>query len=182
MGPIPLLVTSGGYHFWDLFKLDHLWTHPSPLVLTSGGHRSTYGWQAGSTYPTGMLSCYRPQWSLGKVMFLQASVILLTLLTGGLSQCMLGYHPPLGSRPPWEQTPQEQIRREQTPPPVAQSMLGDTVNARAVRILLECNLVVHSFQLINSEHGIPKSKLYANTRLVQCRLFGGLDKSQSCVY
>ena len=32
--------------------------------------------------------------------------------------------------------------REQTPPPSPQqSMLGDTVNARAVRILLECNLV-----------------------------------------
>ena len=30
--------------------------------------------------------------------------------------------------------------REQTPPP-AQSMLGDTVNAQAVRIRLECNLV-----------------------------------------
>ena len=40
-----------------------------------------------------------------------------------MPQCMLGYHPP------WEQTP---------PPP---SMLGDTVNLRAVRILLECILV-----------------------------------------
>ena len=50
-------------------------------------------------------------------MFSQACVILFT--GGGLPQCMVGYHPP----------------------PV-QSMLGDTVNARAVRILLECNLVV----------------------------------------
>ena len=32
-----------------------------------------------------------------------------------------------------------------TPP--AQSMLGDTVNARVVRILLECNLVLWSFRL-----------------------------------
>ena len=37
---------------------------------------------------------------------------------------MLGYPPPGAGTPP------------------AQSMLGDTVNARAVRILLECNLVL----------------------------------------
>ena len=59
--------------------------------------------------------------------------------------------------PPWEQTPPSSRHspgtdthpREQTPPrsrhhpppPHTQSMLGDTVNARAVRILLECNLV-----------------------------------------
>ena len=42
---------------------------------------------------------------------------------GGLPQCMLGYHTPRTRHPP------------------AQSMLGNTVNARAVRILLECNLV-----------------------------------------
>ena len=29
-----------------------------PMVLTSsGGHRKVYGWQAGGTHPTGMLSC-----------------------------------------------------------------------------------------------------------------------------
>ena len=58
---------------------------------------------------------------------------------------------PLGTDTPWEQTPpQEQTTppgadtpREQTPP--QQSMLGDTVNARAVRILLECNLVKRLF-------------------------------------
>ena len=41
----------------------------------------------------------------------------------GLPQCMLGYHPPQSRHPP------------------AQCMLGDTVNKRAVCILLECNLV-----------------------------------------
>ena len=46
---------------------------------------------------------------------------------GGLPQCMLGYHHPPG---PGAHTPPEQ------------SMLGDTVNARAVRILLECYLVL----------------------------------------
>ena len=50
---------------------------------------------------------------------------------GGLPQCMLGYHPSGTDTPP------------------AQNMLGDTVNVRAVRILLECNLILfcvhHSF-------------------------------------
>ena len=87
---------------------------------------------------------------------------------GGLPQCMLGYHPPPpGSRPPQSRTPgagtppsrhpskQAPLQSkhppsrhpppEQAPPPPAQSMLGDTVNARAVRILLECNLVYLHF-------------------------------------
>ena len=50
----------------------------------------------------------RPQRSWAKVMFLQASVILLT--GGGLPQCMLGYTP-------WEQTPPTSRHpHEQTPP------------------------------------------------------------------
>ena len=61
----------------------------------------------------------------GKVIFLHLFVILFT--GGGLPQCMLGYHPPGPGA--------------HTPP--AQSMLGDTVNARAVRILLECYLVFY---------------------------------------
>ena len=66
------------------------------------------------------------------------------------------YHPGADTRqtPPQEQTPpREQTQPlEQTPPradppggrhlPPAQSILGDTVDARAVRIILECNLVV----------------------------------------
>ena len=65
-----------------------------------------------------------------------------------LPQCMLGYHPPREQTPPKEETP----RSRHPPPgadppgagtPPAQSMLGDTVNARAVRILLECNLVAN---------------------------------------
>ena len=115
---------------------------------------------------------YRPQRSWGKVMFSQASVILLT--GGCLPQCMLGYtpleqthhspweqtpppHPPGSRLPPRSRHPPDQTPpppREQTPsrsdtstpPPGAdtttpQSMLGDTVNARVVRILLECDLV-----------------------------------------
>ena len=104
-------------------------------------------------------------------MFSQACVILFT--GGCLPQCMLGYHTPLeqtpppradtppGSRhppgadtPPWSRHPP----RSRHPPPGAdnptpppppsprQSMLGDTVNARAVRILLECNLVSYALK------------------------------------
>ena len=90
---------------------------------------------------------YRLQRSWGKVMFLQASVILLT---GGvcLSACWDSTPPRTrhpGSRHPPEQThhpPDPRSRhtpQEQIPP--AQSMLGDTVNARAIRILMECKLV-----------------------------------------
>ena len=68
---------------------------------------------------------------------------------GGLPQCMLGYHPqtmhlppPLDQVPPLgADTPRADTPHRETPPPPAQSMLGDTVNAQAVRILLECNLV-----------------------------------------
>ena len=37
---------------------------PLLLVLTPGGHQSIYGWQAGSTHPTGMLSCLQYSWLL----------------------------------------------------------------------------------------------------------------------
>ena len=81
---------------------------------------------------------YRPQRSWGKVIFSQARVILFT---GGLPQCMLGYQ----TLP--DQTPLDQAQPppDQAPPgsrhPPMQCMLEDTVNERAVRILLECNLV-----------------------------------------
>ena len=62
---------------------------------------------------------YRPQRSWAKVMFLQASVILLT--GGCLPQCMLGYTPP-GSRhhpprqtPPWSRPPLKQTPQGRHP-------------------------------------------------------------------
>ena len=74
-------------------------------------------------------------------MFSQACVILFT---GGV--CLSACWDTPGADTPWEQTPPRVDPLEQTPPweqtPLAQSMLGDTVNARAVRILLECNLVL----------------------------------------
>ena len=48
---------------------------------------------------------------------------------------------PPGRYTPWEQTPSG----ADTPP--VQCLLGDTGNKRAVRILLECNLVLVSFLL-----------------------------------
>ena len=63
---------------------------------------------------------------------------------------------PPRSRPPsrTRYTPQDQVHPlgpgtpplEQNPP--EQSMLGDTVNVRAVRILLECNLVKMYYSLV----------------------------------
>ena len=92
---------------------------------------------------------YRPQRSWGKVIFSQACVILFT---GGSASVHADIPPTTDQGPPGAGTPppQEQADTPQsrTPPPhgagttpLAQSMLGDTVNARAVRILLECNLV-----------------------------------------
>ena len=90
----------------------------------------------------------------------------------GVPQCMLGYHNPPGTRHPpgpgrypWDQAgtlPWDQVgtpwtrqtppRTRQAPPlgagrhPPEQSILGDTVNERAVCILLECILVSFSIK------------------------------------
>ena len=77
----------------------------------------------------------------GKVIFLHPFVPLFT--GGGLPQCTLGYHPnpPRDHAPPRPCTPPSP--GPCTPPtPPAQSMLGDTVNAQAVCIVLECNFVM----------------------------------------
>ena len=108
-----------------------------------------------------------PQRSWGKVMFLHVSVILFT--GGCLPQCMLGYSPrgdPSGGDPhedPPRKTPGGPPQEDRTPPrkteppledtrktpqedtPLEQCMLGDTGNMRAVRILLECILVMSKF-------------------------------------
>ena len=67
------------------------------------------------------------QRSCGKVMFLQLSVILFT---GGSASVHAGIPSPPGPA---------------RPPPGQWCMLGDTVNKRAVCILLECNLVSCNF-------------------------------------
>ena len=61
--------------------------------------------------------------------------------TPPLEQTPRSRHPPEQtpqSRPPWSKHPPSRHPH----PPLAVSMLSDTVNARAVRILLECNLVI----------------------------------------
>ena len=56
LAPDSPLLTSGGQHCGDLFKLVHL---RIPQEATSGGgHWSTYHFQAGGMHPTGMFSCY----------------------------------------------------------------------------------------------------------------------------
>ena len=113
---------------------------------------------------------YRPQRSRAKVMFLQASVILLT---GGvcLSACWDATtlpgadtpqsrhppgadppeqtpgsrHPPPRADTPWEQSPRSRCPPRSRPPwsrHPPRSSLRHTVNERLVRILLECILVL----------------------------------------
>ena len=179
-GTYPLLVTSGSHH-WR-----HRYLHLSPSAPDMRHGYSTpisiYGWQVGGMHPTGMLSCYHPQRSWGKVLFSQASVILFT---GGSASVHAGIAAPPRSRyapaaepPPPEQTPgsrnppkQESPQnrhplgagnplttravtppgtdtpREQAPPLSAQCKLRDTVNKRAVCILLECFLVWYLLSL-----------------------------------
>ena len=107
---------------------------------------------------------YRPQRSWGKVIFLYLSVILFT---GGvcLSACWdtppdqagtpwdQAGNPPPQTRCPWDQAspgtrqaPPDQTPRGPGTPP-EQSILRDTVNERAVCILLECNLVLLTIYL-----------------------------------
>ena len=43
---------------WDL-------EHPFPVLIPSGGHQNTYGWQAGGAHPPGMLSCHNYLHSCG---------------------------------------------------------------------------------------------------------------------
>ena len=80
---------------------------------------------------------------------------------GSLPRCMLGYQSlwdqaaplganpqtrhPLGAEPPWDQAPPSGGRPLGPGTPHAQCMLGDTVNKRAVCILLKCNLVCFFF-------------------------------------
>ena len=73
---------------------------------------------------------------------------------------MLGYHTPPGADTLQEQPPPPHPRAD-TPPPGAdkplgadtnpQSMLGDKVNGRAVRILLECNFVIINDYYVHSK-------------------------------
>ena len=81
-------------------------------------------------------SCYRPQRSWGKVMFLHVCVILFT---GGGSASVHAVIPtPWQGGPSGKETPRQGDAPGKADPPV-QCMLEDTVNKRVVCILLECN-------------------------------------------
>ena len=73
----------------DLTVQGPLWSEP-PCSRTS---IPPYGWQADGLHPNGLLSCYRPQRSWGKVIFSQASVILFTG-GGGSASVHVGIPPP----------------------------------------------------------------------------------------
>ena len=78
--------------------------------------------------------CYRPQTKFAKVMFSQVSVCPQGM---ALPPLHAGIHPPGQTATPWADPPR------QTPP--LGSACWDTVNKQAVRILLECILVVNDF-------------------------------------
>ena len=63
------------------------WPQP-PLVLTSGGHRSNYGWQAGGTHPTQLLSHFNIKFNAFKYYFITKQRVSLHL-----SNSMLGFIP-----------------------------------------------------------------------------------------
>ena len=96
-----------------------------------------------------MCSFYRSQTKFANVMFSQASFCS----QGDLPHCMLGHtplgrHPPPGRHPPGRQPPGRQPPGRHPPgrqPPgrrPLRSVCWDTVNKRAVRIPLECILVL----------------------------------------
>ena len=120
------------------------------LIPFSGGSRisQTEGGGGGTPEIGAKAYYYRPQRSWGKVIFSQASVILSR---GGVCACWdtpsgpdqagtphgPGRHPHRDQGTLW-------TRQAPTPRPM-QSILGDTVNERAVCILLECILIWQNF-------------------------------------
>ena len=104
------------------------------LVLRS----CCYGTRRGSVFINA--TCYRPQHSCGKVMFLHVSVILFT----GVCVCGRQIHPGRQT-PPWQVDTlvgRYPMGRHPPPPPRGTTLL------RAVRILLECILVFIDFYII----------------------------------
>ena len=107
---VSLSVHGGGgpYETMTLIHKTQLYgaCHPLPApVLTSGGHQSTYSWQAGGMHQTEMhfSGCNEV---VAKVMFLFVSVILST---GGSASVHAGIIPcqgdPLPRRPPAKEIP-----------------------------------------------------------------------------
>ena len=106
---------------------------------------------------------YRPQRSWGKLIF-SVTCVKNSVHRGGLPHCMLGYHRPV-SRHPRDQTPP----RPDTPPGpdtlLRPDPPGDTGNKRAVRLLLECNLVVLYLYAHHSREGNYFSQRIASRKV-----------------
>ena len=112
-----------------------------------------HGWPVGQVIFTGRNEV------LAKIIFLHLSVIHSVHRGGGVTCLVRGgvclTNPPQDQTPdpPRDQTPPEQTPpRSRHPPgadtPPGSSSLGDTVNARPVRILLECILVFIKVALV----------------------------------
>ena len=103
-------------------------------------------------------------------MFLHVSVILVT--GGGLPIACWDTHPPgPDAGTPWDQRQAPILPREQTPP--AQCMLGDMGNKRAVRILLECDLVSPKWATKDFPERLPFALA---TKMLQRQLSSEQDK------
>ena len=96
-----------------------------------------------STIPPLVVIFYRPQRSWSKVIFSEACVKNSVHRGGGSATLHAGMHPPPRDQ---RQAPPPPMGPEAGTPPPAQCMLGDTGNKRAVRILMECNLVMPYFR------------------------------------
>ena len=124
---------------WQLNLLDpHTCTNMQALVVL--GYRGKYG-KRGFRSQTVFTACKQ---SLRRLCFYIC--LLVILFTGGVSALVHTWIHPLGAdTPPGQTPPLEQTPHGQSPPPRAQCMQGDTGNKRAVRILLECILVIIKF-------------------------------------
>ena len=160
-----MFLSVGGGSLYDVTSCLAAWSHvPSRGSLVTCSFGGTLSWGGGSVQgdcqeeppsPSDRGPLYGEERAVsilleyflwGKVIFSQASVILFT------GEDSASVHAGIPS-PPGPGAPQDQA----PPTPRAQSMLGDTVNARAVRILLECNFVsnlsAHSFLATDSHLG-----------------------------
>ena len=109
MGGVCLWVLSG-VCLWVQGGVDPLGRHPPGRHTPPGRHRlGRHPPPETATTVDGVHSCYRPQRSCGKVIFSQASVSHSVHRGGCLSQCLLGYTPPLGRYTPWQVHPPWQV-------------------------------------------------------------------------
>ena len=77
---------SGGVGTWGV-STQGVGTHP--LLLTpSGGHQNMYGWQAGGTHPTGMLSCFKLKLQIHLLLYCQLHFNSLRMRLSPYKSCV----------------------------------------------------------------------------------------------